>query len=307
MRRLLLLACAVVLVDTMLYAALAPLLPGYAEEYGLGKGGAGLLVAAYPAGVLAAALPGGFAAARFGPRRAVLGGLVVMALASVGFGFATDVSTLGLARLAQGFGSAFSWAGALSWLIAVGPRERRGEILGTAIGAAVFGALLGPVVGATAEFVGSAAAFSGGGAIALVLVVWAARTEGAPATPQPLREIGPAFRDRGFVGGLWLLLLPAFLFGVVLVLIPLELAALGWGAAAIGALFLVNAGLEATVSPLIGRFSDRRGRLAPVRLGLVASIAVSLALAWAGDLAVLVPLTTLAAVAYGTFYAPGPR
>src|ERR687891_112537 len=76
MRRLLVLVSAVVMVDTVLYAALAPLLPRYADELGLSKTGAGLLVAAYGTGVLIGALPAGIAAARFGPRRAVLAWLV---------------------------------------------------------------------------------------------------------------------------------------------------------------------------------------------------------------------------------------
>ena len=102
MRRLLLLVCAIVLADTMLYAALAPLLPHYADEFGLSKGEAGLLVGAYAAGALVAALPGGLAAARFGPRRAVLGGLVLMAVASVAFGFAGSALALGSRALRPG-------------------------------------------------------------------------------------------------------------------------------------------------------------------------------------------------------------
>ncbi|MGH3028428.1 MAG: MFS transporter, partial [Gaiellaceae bacterium] len=116
MRRLLVLACSITLVDTILYAALVPLLPHYADEFGLSKGQSGLLVGAYAAGALLGAIPGGISAARFGPRRAVLSGLLLMAVASTAFGFAGDATTLGVARLAQGFGSAFSWAGALAWL-----------------------------------------------------------------------------------------------------------------------------------------------------------------------------------------------
>src|SRR3712207_402824 len=138
----------------MLYAALAPLLPRYADELGLSKTGAGLLVAAYATGVLVAALPGGIIAARFGPRRATVGGLVLVAVAGVAFGFAESAWTLGVARLAQGLGSALSWSGALAWLVAGTPRERRGELLGTALGAAIFGALLGPAVGAMADLAG---------------------------------------------------------------------------------------------------------------------------------------------------------
>ena len=50
MRRVLALTSSIVLVDTLFFAALAPLLPHYAHELGLGKSGAGVLSAAYPLG-----------------------------------------------------------------------------------------------------------------------------------------------------------------------------------------------------------------------------------------------------------------
>jgi MFS family permease len=303
-RRLLVLVCSIVLVDTMLYAALVPLLPRYADEFDLPKSGSGLLVAAYAAGALIGALPGGIAASRFGPKRAVLAGLVLMAVASLGFGFAGDVWTLGISRLVQGFGSALSWAGALAWLVARTPRERRGEMLGTAIGSAVFGALLGPALGALAEAVGPRPAFVAVASLAAGLALWASRTPGAAAEPQPLRVLGPALRSRVVVGGLWLMVLPALLFGVLAVLVPLELDREGWSAAAIAAVFVGAAAIEVFVSPLLGRFSDRRGRLLPVRLALTGSIAVTIALALADHPAAVAVLVVAAAISFGSFWAP---
>src|SRR4029453_3918681 len=101
MRPLLLLVCLLVFVETMLYSALVPLLPGYAHEFGLSKTAAGLLVGAYAAGAVLGALPGGIAAARWGPRRALLFGLAIMGLASLAFGFAGNAGSLGLARRAH--------------------------------------------------------------------------------------------------------------------------------------------------------------------------------------------------------------
>ena len=85
MRRLLVLVSAIIFVDALLFTALTPLVPAYAEEFDLSKTGAGLLVGAYGAGALFGGIPGGLAAARFGPKRAVVGGLLLLSVASFAF------------------------------------------------------------------------------------------------------------------------------------------------------------------------------------------------------------------------------
>ena len=160
MRRLLLLVAVLVFVDTMLYAALTPLLPHLGAELHLTKTRAGTLVAAYAAGALVGGLPGGWATSRIGARRAVLVGLAGMGLASVGFAFADSFATLFLARFLQGLGSAFTWSGSFAWLLAAAPRERRGQLIGSAMGAAVFGALFGPVMGPRPHSLGERRSFA---------------------------------------------------------------------------------------------------------------------------------------------------
>src|SRR4029453_18971509 len=145
MRRLVVLLSTIVALDITFFTALVPLLPHFVSTYGLSKGAAGGLSAAYAAGVLPPSLPSGLVAARFGPRPAALIGGPITAAASFVFAFSDDAWMLGAARLLQGIGSALSWAGALAWLVAAAPRERRGQLIGTTMGAAVFGALLGPV------------------------------------------------------------------------------------------------------------------------------------------------------------------
>jgi MFS family permease len=304
MRRLVVLLSTIVALDITFFTALVPLLPHFVSSYGLSKGSAGLLSAAYAAGVLTASLPSGLVAARFGPQRAALVGVAVTAVASFVFAFAGDAWALGAARLLQGVGSALSWAGALAWLVAAAPRDRRGALIGTTMGAAVFGALVGPVVGAIATVAGVTATFAGIGVLGLVLAAWVAVTPGVPAQPQAMSEL---FRraDRRLLGGMWLLVLPALLFGVVAVLVPLTLHDGGWGGVAIGAVFLVTAGLETLLNPLLGRFTDRRGRLLPIRVALVASAVVSVCFAFASTPAVVAALVVLAGLAYGGFYTPG--
>jgi MFS family permease len=303
-RRLLFLVCAIVLADTMLYAALVPLLPRYVEEFDLSKAGAGVLVAAYAAGAFVGAVPAGFAAARYGPRRAVLLGLALMGLASFGFGFGGEAWMLVVSRFVQGFGSALSWAGALAWLVAGTPRARRGEMLGTAIGSAIFGALLGPALGALAEGVGPRPVFVALAGLAAILGFWALRTPPVEAQPSSAGALARAVREPQIIGACWLMVLPALLFGVLAVLIPLELDAAGWTAAAIAAVWIGSAGVEMFVAPLLGRYSDKRGRLLPVRLALIAAVLVTTGFALADRPATLVPLVVAASIAFGAFWAP---
>ena len=114
-----------------------------------------------------------------------------------------------------------------------------------------------------------------------------------------------AFRDPGFVGGLWLNALPALLFGLLAVLVPLRLDDAGYGALAIGVVFFASGLLEVAVNPLLGRFSDRRGRLLPIRAALAASLGVTIAYAIVSDPVAVMVLTALAAVSFGGFYTPG--
>jgi len=295
-----------VFVDTMLYAALTPLLPHFAREFGLSKARAGTLVAAYAAGALIGGLPGGWAATKIGARRACLAGLTAMGLASLGFALAGSYWTLFLARAVQGVGSAFTWAGSFAWLLAATPRERRGAVIGSGLGAAVFGALFGPVIGAAAALAGREAIFSALAGLAVVLGVWTLRLEeDAPPEPQPsFATLRLAARERQLVAGLGLMALPSLLFGILSTLGPLHLAHAGWGAAAIGAVWLVGAALETVQAPLVGRISDRRGPLVPTRAALVGGTLVSLALA-AGERPLLyVPLIVVGAVSYGMLFTP---
>jgi len=305
MRRLLVLVSVVVFVDAMLFGALAPLVPGYADEFGLSKAGAGLLVAAFGAGALLGGIPGGLAAARWGPKSAVVAGLVLLTVSSFAFAAAEGPWALGAARLVQGFSSTTTWAGALAWLTVATPRQRRGELIGTAFGAAVFGAILGPMFGAVAESVGIARSFVVVGVVAAALAGWAATRPGVAPEHQAPGAVSRAFADRRFIGGLWLNTLPAWLFGTLVVLVPLQLDDGGFTPFAIGAVFLAAGLVETVVNPFLGRFSDRRGRLLPIRIALGASIVVALAFAAARDPYPIAVLTVLAAITFGAFYTPG--
>jgi len=304
-RRLVLLVSAIVLVDTMFYAVVAPLLPTYVDALGLSKASAGLLAAAYPAGTLIGAIPSGLLAAKVGAKETVLLGLTLLVVSTLTFGFADDVVLLDAARFVQGLGGACSWAGGLAWLVEAAPAERRGELIGTALGAAIGGALLGPVVGSVADATSSEAVFGSVVLLAGGLALAAWRTPGTGRPPaQPLSVLVDAVRSKHVVTAMWLVALPAFAFGMVGVLGALRLDDLGAGGAAVGATFLVAAAVEGLVSPFVGRVSDRRGRLVPIRAGLgVAAVVLSL-LTLPGDALALAAVIVAVSAALGAFWAP---
>ena len=279
MRRLLVLVGAIVLVDTMFFTALTPLLPHYVDKLDLGKGAAGVLQSMYPLGALLASVPGGMAAARFGVKPTVLIGLTLLAVTTTAFGLAESQWTLDLARFVQGVSSAFSWTGALAWLVAASPPGRRGRLIGSAFGAVA--------------------------ALAVVLAAAAWRMPAAtPDEPQPVRMLFRSLLVRRIQIPMWLCLLPALLFGNLSVLAPLRLSDLGWSAAAVGGTYLVMAAVEASWAPLLGRAADHFGRLPPLRAALLGSVIVSVLLPWPHSPWLLAVVIVSAGFAYGSFWTP---
>jgi predicted MFS family arabinose efflux permease len=272
-RRLVLLVGAIVLVDTMFYAAITPLLPKLADDLDLGKNGAGVLTGAYAAGTLLGSLPAGGLIARFGVKPTVIVGLTLMSVSCLVFAFAGTIGVLDAARFLQGVGGACSWAGGMAWVAAEAPRERRGAMLGSAMGFAIFGVQLGPVVGAVARGVGQEFAFSTTVVFGVALGIWAWTMPVHPVEGETLATPGEALRSRAMLAGMWLTALPAAAFGVLDVLAPLRLDALGASALALGATFFAAAGVEAVVTPAVGRYTDRRGARTVVRGGLAATVA----------------------------------
>lgn len=304
MRRLFALVGVVVLVDLMFFAAITPLLPWYADRFDLSKTGAGVLAGAYAAGTLVGALPSGWLATRLGSRSTMLAGLGLLAVASVTFAFGRSIAVLDLSRFVQGLGGACTWAGAFGWLVSMTPPAARGRAIGKLLSAGLFGLLLGPALGALAREVGPEGPFAAIGVLALALAAVALRLPGPPVTVTADRPLARALGDGTIRLVIWLVMLPALVFGAVEVLAPLELDRLGATSVAIAATFVIAAGLEAVAQVLTGRATDRYGRLWPLRIGFAGVVAFMLLMPLPRAALALAVVVTVGCVVTGAINTP---
>jgi MFS family permease len=304
-RRLLILASAMIFFDVAFFAAIAPLLPEYVDQLGLTKAEAGVLSAAYAAGTLLGSLPAGFVASRVGPKRTVIAGLLLLGCASFVFGFANDIALLDGTRFVQGIAGALIWSGALTWLITASPEERRGSVIGAALGTAIAGALLGPALGAVAGAIGTEPVFSSVLVITILLSIAASRLpESRTPERQSLGEVmatlvsPPILKSAAFVA------VPSVMFGAIEVLVPLRIDELGGSHGLIAGGFIVGAALEAALAPLAGRISDRVGRRLPYVVGLSICAGAMVAIALAATLGAVLAGLIVTSLGAGLCFAP---
>lgn len=293
------------LVDTIFFSALTPLVPYYARETGLGAGGVGVLVAAYPAGTLLGALPSGVFFDRFGARRTLLLAMLLMSLSTLAFGWSSSAGVLIVARLIQGIGGSFAWTTGLATLAGTAPAEQRGRYLGLALSAAVAGAIVGPAFGAIATRLGTGPVFSVAAVFAVLITAFSGLLPSTVAkTSFRFRAVIEVARHAGISRGLWLTMLAGIGLGTLSVLGPLRLNGLGASATVIAAAFIGGGLLEAVLSPVVGRLSDRHGPRYTVTRSLVLCTAAALLIPFVTPQGIALLAVALGSLGFGTLFVP---
>ena len=151
------------------------MLPLYALELGGGAGLAATFLGLNGVGRMASALPSGTAISRFGDKRTMLGGLLLVAGAAGALVFAKELWLISALALLIGAGVGGWMLARLHYVAEHCPASHRGRALTVLAGLHRLGAFIGPVLGGlTAEYYGYPALFLGAGALALVgiILVW---------------------------------------------------------------------------------------------------------------------------------------
>ncbi len=279
----------VVLAESAFYAVVPPLVPGFVREVHMTTTEVGILVAAYPAGVLCAAIPSMAFVDWCGVKAGTIVGLAVLVAATLGFAWGTTPLLLDVARLVQGVGGAIAWTSAVAWLTADSTTGRRASVIGGTLGAALIGMVLGPGIGAAASEVGRGLVFS---AIAIVLTLLALSVPAASPVPTHMRRsvsaVGRLLRNGQAAWGTALLVAIGVVNGTVAALLPLLVSHRQGSAAVIAAILAVSYSLGALLNVVMGRLSDRFGKLSPTLAGFVVATVILPTLPFLNELSLAV-------------------
>lgn len=274
--RVLVWMCVIIGVNQLGFGALIPVLPLYAQSFGVSVSAIGTTIAAYGLARLVLAIPSGRLSDRFGRRPTLAAGGAASALGSLWCGLAGSFPEFLAARFVAGAGAAMVLTTGTIVLADISTPERRGRVMALYQGTFLFAVGIGPFPGGLlAEHFGMAVPFHvQAGASAIVgAIAWFAvsetrelahgrRAAGAPAQPPFREQMRLLFGKVGFM----LVSLISFMNAVVRTgglfsVVPLIGAVrLGLGAGQIGSGFALGSVLGLVASYPAGVLADRYGR-----------------------------------------------
>ncbi len=127
--------------------AIIPIIPLFAKDLGASLALASLVVAMRGVGQMLSDLPSGLAASRFGDKRTMIGGTLLMGVVAVGAALSGSPAVLGVLVLLMGAGWAAWQVGRLSYVSEMTPIDQRGRALALLGGANRAGTFVGPIIG----------------------------------------------------------------------------------------------------------------------------------------------------------------
>jgi len=278
--RVLLAMCGLITVNQLGFGSVIPVLPLYAQSFGVPASAIGMAVAIYGLARFFVAIPSGKLADWLGRRPTLAIGGLISAAGSFWCAAATGYPEFIVARFVSGFGAGIILTTGQVVLADISTPERRGRVISIYQGCFLFAVGIGPLPGGIlATYYGLAAPFQAYGVASLLAmaVAWFAVKEtkslgqtggshGGLAAFSFIRQIGLLMRQTGFVLVSIVSLINAVtrtggLFTIIPVFVSLQL---GLSAAEIGAGMALGSVFGLIVAYPSGVLSDRFGRKAVI-------------------------------------------
>ncbi|MFN8045400.1 MAG: MFS transporter [Dermatophilaceae bacterium] len=291
------------------FGLITPVLPQYAQSFGVGATASSIVVSAFAFFRLVFAPGGGKLIAALGERPVYLIGLIIVALSTGATAFADSYWQLLLFRSLGGIGSTMFTVSAVALIVRLAPPSIRGRVSSAYGSAFLLGGIGGPVMGGLLGNLGLRVPFL---VYAVALLIAAAivgmliRPEALrPAADAPVRDVftmRDGLQDSAYRAALGSAVANGWAnFGVRNAILPLFAASVvgsaPWVAGAALAVFAAGNAVGLTFS---GRRSDRVGRKPFIIGGLVVSGLATLVTGWAGSLTLLLLVSVIAGLGAGT-------
>jgi len=266
------------------FGVVAPAIPVFARDFGVGRTAAGAVISAFAFMRLVSALGSGRLVNRVGERAVLASGIGIVAVSSALAGLAQSYTQLLILRGVGGVGSAMFTVAAVSLLLRVVDADQRGRATSLWQTGFLLGAILGPAIGGPltaislrAPFFVYAVTLAVAGGIGMLFLnrtelheldAVASSSAGQTTLGQALRVSGYRAALAASLGNGWVL------FGVRSSLIPLFVTdpeGIGASATWVGIGLFASAATQGVSLLLVGGFTDRVGR----RPGMIAGAAIS--------------------------------
>lgn len=262
------------------FGVVAPAIPLFAQEFGVGTTAAGAVVSAFALMRLVVGPLGGRFVDRVGERTALVSGLAVVAISSLLAGLAGNYPQLLILRGIGGVGSAAFTVASMSLVMRVAAAHLRGRAMSVYQSGFLIGGIVGPGLGGAVLGLSLRAPFFVyAGTLGLAMVValiflTRSRTPGADAEPEsastsgsvPAAEEPMAVREALHLQGYRTALTTKFAVGFAVMglrstLVPLLIVdAIGAARSWVGVVFLVASLGQALAMVPAGRLVDNVGR-----------------------------------------------
>lgn len=283
------------------YGIVAPSIPAFARQFGVSAAAAASVISAFALMRVVGALPAGRLVDRFGERRTMAAGIVIVAVSSVLAGFSGSFVQLIVLRGIGGIGSAMFGVSGQTLLLSSVRSDQRGRASGLYTGGFLLGGISGPAIGGLVAAWSLRAPFFIYGAMltvptAIAFAVLRDRPSrprqpqkpGAhdPHTGRPLSAMARVMRSRAYQAAAAANLADGFaVIGVRSAIVPLFVKEIldkppTWTGIGFG----VVAALNATMLLPAGRIADTVGRRPVIVAGCLGSAAGMATLALAPGL-----------------------